>query len=349
MAAAQRTAYCPGDTATIAFDTIGVFAAAERDFRVEVSNEMGRFRPRQTTPLAVVSAATASPLRAVLPANLPADTRYRLRVIRADSSVLSSDNERDITIYARPGAVAVAPADSARFCVGDSVQLTAPTGFGQYQWRAGTGATPFASTAAVWVKAAGTYAVAVATAGNCFGPASAPVMVRAVPQPAAPMLTISQTGTGPALLTAAPALAGATYVWTGPAGVVAGASGPTLLLAGAAQNGSYTAIVTVRGCASPASVPRAVIITGLAAETAPPALTLHPNPARETLIVTLTGAGALRSAVLNDPVGRTVRIAYPAADADLTLDVRTLPAGLYLLRVTLADGRTSVRRVAVDH
>ncbi|MBC7449805.1 MAG: T9SS type A sorting domain-containing protein, partial [Hymenobacteraceae bacterium] len=342
-AATQSLAYCTGDTATIAFDTTGVFSPTERNFRVELSNKMGRFRPNETTILPLLGAASASPLRAVLPAGLAAGTRYRLRVIRADSSVLGGDNERDLTIWPRPTAVAVAPADSARFCAGDSVQLTAPAGFAEYNWNTPTTAT----TPSIWVKTAGVYSVAVAAGGGCFGPASAPVTVRVTPRPAAPVLALNQSGAGPALLTATPALPGGTYVWTGPGGVVAGATGPTLLLTAAAQNGAYTVSVTVRGCVSALSPPVQVTITGLPAEADAAGLTLSPNPAG-TVVQVRSGAG-VRAVTVFDLAGRQVsQVAGSGADAVL-LPVGALPTGTYLVRVLLRDGRPQNRRLLVAH
>ena len=340
-AATQRRAYCTGDTATVAFDTTGIFSAVERNFRVELSNRMGRFRPNQTTILPLLGTGAASPLRAVLPAGLAAGTRYRLRVIRADSSVLGGDNARDLTIYPRPAAVAVAPTDSARFCAGDSVLLTAPAGYAAYAWSGG------ATTAAIWVRAAGSYTVRVAQGGGCFGPASRPVTVRVTPRPAAPTLTPTQPGSGPVRLTAAPALPGATYVWTGPGGVVAGASGPTLLLTAAAQNGPYSVTVTARGCVSPASNAVNVAITGLGEETSRAVLTLSPNPTATA--VTLRSAPGLREVAVRDQVGRVV-LRWPGGGAaEVTVPVAALPAGSYLVCATLVTGQQLTRRLLVQH
>ena len=338
--ASQRTAYCAGDTVTVSFDTIGVFSAAERVFRVELSNRMGRFRSHQTTILPLVGAATASPLRAVLPANLPAGMRYRMRVIRADSSVLGGDNTRDLSIYPRPAAVAVSPLDSARLCAGDSVQLVAPAGYGQYAWSTG------ATGASVWVKAAGAYSVRVAAGGGCFSAASAPVVVRLTPRPTAPVVSVSQTGSGPALLTAVPSVVGTTYVWTGPGGVVAGVSGPTLLVTGAAQNGAYSVTLTQRGCASAASNAVSVLVTGLAADVPGPSLTLHPNPADAS--VQLRSERPIRAVRVRDLAGRLVRqVATSGQSVVVGLD--RVPAGSYLVEVTLSDGRVLTRRLLVSH
>ena len=341
--AAQPQAHCLGDTLTVAFDTLGFFSSAEQDFRVELSNKMGRFRPHETTILPLVGPATASPLRCVLPATLPPGTRYRLRVIRADSSVLGGDNERDLTLWPRPAAVAVLPADSARVCEGDSVQLTAPTGFAAYRWADGDTARTR------WVKTAGTYAVQAAfgstSSGACFGPLSAPVTVRLTPRPAAPVLTTSQMGT--VLLTATPALPPpAVYAWTGPTGIVPNATGPTLLLTSAAQNGTYTATLTQRGCVSAPSAQATVLIVGLGeAATADGGLTLSPNPATHAVRVASAGA-PLTGVALHELTGRLVA-RYPADGAALEVLLGRVPAGVYWLEARTRDGRTWRRRLLV--
>ncbi len=91
-----------GSSYAIAFTTEGTFLPAERDFRVELSNTMGRFRPGQTT---FIGQGGASPIAVTLPANLPLGTRYRLRVVRTDGSVLGADNGQALTLQ-RPTGLA---------------------------------------------------------------------------------------------------------------------------------------------------------------------------------------------------------------------------------------------------
>ncbi len=343
---AQPRAYCTGDVVTVAFDKEGLFSADEDSFLIELSNKMGRFRPRETTILPGIGRASASPLRATLPATLAAGTRYRVRVIRADSSVVGGDNERDLTIWPRPAAVAVAPADSTRICASDSVQLTAPAGFGQYQWT--RDGAPTATTASVWVKTGGTYTVQVAQGGGCFGPAARPVTVRVTPRPAAPLL--AQTTAGTVLLTATPALLPpATYQWTGPSGVVPGATGNTLLLTSAAQNGFYSVTLTQRGCASAASARVQVLIIGLAEDAADAAgLSVAPNPATDAITVRVSGrATGLRTLVLRDLAGRAVLTLAGEGRAAVVVEVAGVPTGTYLLDATLGDGRRVTRRLVV--
>ena len=84
---AARTAFAAGDSLSVPFTTTGTFTTAEQDFRVELSNSMGRFRNGQTL---IIGQGTASPIPAVIPASVPAGSRYRIRVVRANGSVLGT-------------------------------------------------------------------------------------------------------------------------------------------------------------------------------------------------------------------------------------------------------------------
>jgi hypothetical protein len=70
---------------------------------------------------------------------------------------------------------------------------------------------------------------------------------------------------------------------------------------------------------------------------------LFPNPARHTATLRLPAGTAPAPLTLTDPLGRAVR-SYPAlANSEAALDLRGLPAGLYLLR-----GAGPAQRLAVE-
>lgn len=75
------------------------------------------------------------------------------------------------------------------------------------------------------------------------------------------------------------------------------------------------------------------------------AFALYPNPAHGD--VRVAGPAFARAAVL-DAVGRVVW-AQPASQAGQPLlPLPTLPPGVYLVRLTLADGRTLARRLLLE-
>lgn len=88
------------------------------------------------------------------------------------------------------------------------------------------------------------------------------------------------------------------------------------------------------------------------APTAPAALTVYPNPADQELNLSLPAAlgEQLTALSLHDLSGRTV-LSRSARGGQLTqrLDVGQLPDGMYLLRLSGADGPLASRKVVVRH
>ena len=77
-------------------------------------------------------------------------------------------------------------------------------------------------------------------------------------------------------------------------------------------------------------------------------LTVYPNPTDDLLHIELAGgAGIIASAALYDLQGRTVRTRFiaPASSQTATVDMRNVPAGVYMLRVTDGEGKEYGRKV----
>ena len=200
----QGLAYCAGNSLTLAFTTEGSLSQLPTDYRVQVSNARGRFRRGETLTLTPTAASTARQLTVALPATLPAGSRYRLRVIAADSTVLGGDNAQNLTFTALPATPVV------RQLAGGQLAVSAPVVGAAYQWyRNGqllVGATgPAYPAGGGAVPVAGSYTV-VATLGSCASAASAPLAVvlatqgatvqslRLYPNPAHTAIALSFTG-----------------------------------------------------------------------------------------------------------------------------------------------------------
>lgn len=335
-AASQRLSYCAGETLDLAFTTEGSLGQLPADYRVQVSNRLGRFRQGETLTLAPTTASSARQLQAVLPASLAAGTRYRVRVIAADSTVLGGDNGRDLTVNALATA-SISPALTTQsICQGSSLVLTASPNLAQYAWSTG------ATTRSITVSTAGTYTVRGAAAAGCLGPASAPVTVAVLPLPAPPLVVQLPTGQ---LSVSAP-VTGATYQWLLAGSPLTGATGVTYPATGTPAPGTYTVVATVNGCASAASAPLAVVLA-----TRPPQLagfTLYPNPARATLWLERPAGAAAATVQLLDVTGRVAWHGTAGAGTS-ALPVQQLPAGLYLVRLQTPTGPPAVLRVVVEH
>ncbi|MBC7922854.1 MAG: S8 family serine peptidase [Ferruginibacter sp.] len=230
----------------------------------------------------------------------------------------------------KPGIGASGP---LLFCVGDSVTLNAPGGYGAYTWRDSTQAV-VAATRSVTLKRSGRFTVTVGNAG-CIGPASEPVSVTVSRDfPARPeitalgsRLTSSSAGNNQWLLNGVP---------------VPGATQPTYV---APVGGRYAVRVSGEGCQS-VSDELAVVITALPG---PPtgAVQLYPNPAghRCTLEYPLRSPTANVTATLCNAQGqplRTERLRREGEVLRAVLDVGHLAAGVYFVKIT-DGGKVTVR------
>lgn len=76
-------------------------------------------------------------------------------------------------------------------------------------------------------------------------------------------------------------------------------------------------------------------------------LQVYPNPARGTLHLTLAATGQPQRVQLLNLAGQRV-LTQPLTSLTPQLDVRQLPAGVYLLRVEYAQGAPATRRVVIE-
>ena len=76
-------------------------------------------------------------------------------------------------------------------------------------------------------------------------------------------------------------------------------------------------------------------------------LTVYPNPTNDLLHIELAGGAGIASAALFDLQGRTVRTRFIASANSQTakVDMRNVPAGVYMLRVRDAEGKEYGRKV----
>ena len=70
-------------------------------------------------------------------------------------------------------------------------------------------------------------------------------------------------------------------------------------------------------------------------------LTVYPNPTDDVLFVELRGGAGIAAVALLDLQGRVVETHGRASlqDGTATINMKSLPAGVYVLRVTDADGK----------
>jgi gliding motility-associated-like protein len=158
-----------------------------------------------------------------------------------------------IAVTVNPTPAAPTASSNSPICAGSTLNLSASVIAGAtYSWTGPNGFTSSIqnpSIAGVTLAEAGTYSV-TATVGGCtsvFGTTT--VVVN--PIPSTPTVSSnSPVCTGNTITLTTPAIAGATYSWTGPPAFVSALQNPTRANATLAMAGTYSLTVTVNGCTS---------------------------------------------------------------------------------------------------
>ena len=162
-----------------------------------------------------------------------------------------------------PATPTISAGGATTFCAGGSVTLTSSAAGGNQWYRDGgpiNGATGTTYNATV----SGSYTVTT-TANNCTSAPATALPVTVNPTPATPAPSNGGPYCAGATITlSTPAVANATYAWTGPNGFTSALQNPTRSGSTAADAGAYSVTVTVNGCTSPAGTTN-VAVTALPA------------------------------------------------------------------------------------
>lgn len=256
--------FCAGNNLSVPFSISGKFVTGNT-FTAELSDASGNF----ISPVVIGSATrtTAGNITATIPAETPAGSGYRIRVVSDNPNLKGNDNGTNLTINSPP-AISSQPSAPAATCAGSgtrSMSVTA-TGTGlSYSWKKdgvavangsgiggqGTATLTLTNPAA---SLAGSYTVVVS--GTCSSVTSNAVdVVVNIPasittQPAVPAATCS--GSGTQTLTVSAAGSGLSYSWrkggaaVSNSSIISGQGTATLTLTNpeVSQAGSYDVVVT---------------------------------------------------------------------------------------------------------
>ncbi|KAA9325363.1 T9SS type A sorting domain-containing protein [Hymenobacter busanensis] len=267
--------------------------------------------------------------------------------IAASGGCTASTASATVTINTAPTA-SLTTTGSTTFCQGGSVTLTALGGSAgaTYQFLLNGQPISGATSATYSATTGGTYSVIVTNAGGCTA-TSAATSVTVNPTPVAPTLTAVTQPNGSVLLTSSAASGNQFYLNGTP---VAGATGQTYLVASPLQNGPYTVATTsTSGCPSAASNAVNVTVVLAAKPLAGSSLQVYPNPTHDgRLTVELTGYRKPVQLTVVNALGQVVfRQEVKPASSGLTqqtVDLSTLPHGVYVLRL-VTEGGTDTRRI----
>jgi gliding motility-associated-like protein len=233
------------------------------------------------------------------------------------------------------------PSSNSPVCTGNSIGLSTPAvGGATYSW---TGPNSYASSVQnpvitnATVAMAGTYSVTVTTNGCTSGVGTVAVVVNATPAtPAASSNTPVCTGNSITLST--PAVAGATYSWTGPNSFVSAVQNPVIANATAAMTGTYSVTVTTNGCTSAFGTTAVVVNTTPAT----------PAPGSNSPVCTGNTISLTTTAVAGATYSWTGPSSFSSALQNPTITNATVAmAGTYSLTVTTNGCTSAVGTVAV--
>ena len=231
--------------------------------------------------------------------------------------------------YANPTGVVISPSSGQTICAGDSVLLTGPAGFGSYVWTGpGSNVSP-----AIWVKTAGTYSVRVRNAAGCQGQ-SANVVVTVTQRPLTPAIALNgNVLTG----TITGGTAGLTYRWYRD-GLLTNRTTLTLNLTPADQ-GVWQLVAVRNTCTSDTSNAVTYTVVGLAAAQ-DKSILVYPNPTTGKVQIDVAVGAVFASATVADLTGKLL------LSSDLpTLDISSLPAGVYHLTIQTNQGKVLRRLI----
>jgi hypothetical protein len=322
--------YCPGSQVPVRYMITGSYNAANV-FTAQLSDSNGSFQ--QPLTIGTRAGVDQGTIAGRLPSNLKPGSRYRIRVVASTPAIIGADNGEDIVIKPLP-TPQITPAGPVKICPGDQMTLDAGSGYSSYLWSTG------ASSRTISVSQPGNYTVTVTTEDGCPGTSMA-VTVSLLPAPAKP--TISSIGNQ---LQSTPA---DQYQWYFNDMEITGANSRTYY---AVDTGFYRVrVFSVGGC-SALSDPFEVKPAGLADDEASRSLSIYPHPSTGlfTVELDLKKHGPLRATLL-DELGREVMgwsEGAPAAHYLRRVDARSLPAGVYFLRVEESGGTTHVGRVILQ-
>ena len=160
------TALCPGDSLKVVAQTTDLFNAPNV-FTAQLSDATGSFAT--PTVLGSITRTSRDTIRTIIPLTALAGTGYRIRIVSSDAAFTGTDNGDNLTINPIPTKPVVTSTGTS-YCVGDSLQLTAPTGFTSYVWSNGK------VTQSIFVKTPGSFTVVVSN-GACPSAPSDPIVV----------------------------------------------------------------------------------------------------------------------------------------------------------------------------
>lgn len=184
-------------------------------------------------------------------------------------------------------------------------------------------------------------------AGSCATTATTSLTVNSTPL--APLvLSNNPVCIGETITLSTTAISG-TYSWTGPNGFLSTAMNPSIPSATLANTGTYSLMITINGCTSPAGT-GAVTVEDCEAgisEKSNFAINVYPNPSSAYFTVD-SGDNVIINIEITDLSGKTVPATISTLNQQFTVNMAGQADGTYLLRIQTEQG-TGLARIQLVH
>jgi gliding motility-associated-like protein len=232
-------------------------------------------------------------------------------------------------VVVNPTPATPAPSSNTPVCTGNTINLsTAAVAGATYSW---TGPNSFVSSVQnpsitnATLAMAGTYSLTVTVNGCTSAVGTTAVVIN--PTPATPpAASNTPVCSGNTINLSTPAVAGATYSWTGPNSFASSVQNPSITNATVAMSGTYSITVTVTGCTS------AVGTTGVVVNQTPAA----PTPSSNTPVCENSAINLSTAAVAGATYSWTGPNGFSSSLQNPTISPATLAdAGTYSLTITV--------------
>jgi hypothetical protein len=325
--------FCKGESFNLSFTIHFVFDPTNV-FTVQMSNASGSF----ASPVNIGTGTGPGPatIACVIPANTPAGTGYKFRVVSSSPAETGDPTTATYTVVNTPAATLTATTPTT-FCSGSSATLQANAGNNlQYTWYRNGIQEAVTSTATRNVTAGGNYTVKVTEGIAGCNATSANVKLTMKSKPTA---TVTPAGTdticnGTTLTMNANAGTGLSYQWYKGTGIISGAVTPQFITG---QPGNYRVLVTnTWGCTRYSAYKKVVRLNCNRDVLVSPDMKVWPNPFSTELFIALDGLEENATMEIYDMQGRQVYQGAISADASGSLNNLTTEhwdAGVYVLRI----------------
>jgi hypothetical protein len=252
--------------------------------------------------------------------NIKDSGNYFVKVTRGTCELQST--VRNVKVIPTPNA-SITSSDTA-FCTGDSVMLSAASvaGLG-YQWLLNGVPVSASSTASIYVKIPGNYAVKVSR-GSCFSISNS-VGISEHQLPAVPVITTK----GDTLSSSQ----ASTYQWLKNGAPITGATSRDYIIT---ASGTYSVQVTgVNGCRN-ISQPLYMIFSGIQNAGMSGITEIYPNPVTDRLFLNMMNDG-LHDFIIMDASGKVIE-ELSAPGNKVMIDFSSFEQGVYFVRVLAGTG-----------